>query len=70
MKKIKLLIVLGITLLSFSTLNVIANENEDDELVCFYRTNCKGELEYVCVDPNEVEPLQEVCPPGCIDPDE
>ena len=70
MKKVKLFVVLGITLLSFSPLNVTANESKNDELVCFYRENCEGELEYVCIEPDSVEPLQNVCPPGCLDPEE
>ena len=63
MKKIKGLIALGILMLTFIPMNVMAEE--PDQKVCFYVENCEGELEYVCVEPNTPTPCQLGCPPGC-----
>ena len=63
MKKIKSLIVLGILMLTFIPMNVLAEEPE--QKVCFYVKNYDGELEYVCVDSNTPAPCQIGCPPGC-----
>ena len=52
--KIKLLLTFAISLLVLSPLHLQAEEEET--LVCFYRTNCKGEEEYVCVNSKEIEP--------------
>ena len=68
MKKFKCFAVLSMLLLGFSSINVQAEENE--ELVCYYIENCKGELELVCVDPNAPAPCQIGCPPGCNRPEE
>ena len=69
MKKIKLLLVLGISLLAFSPMIINANDDTEENLVCYYRENCQGELEYVCVDPTEPQPCQLICPPGCQEED-
>lgn len=63
MKKIKLFSILSMLTLVLSPINIQAEENE--ELVCYYIENCKGELELVCVDPNAPAPCQIGCPPGC-----
>ena len=68
MKKIKRLMALAILMLTFIPMNVYAEEPE--QKVCFYVENCDGELEYVCVDPNEPAPCHFGCPPGCNDPDD
>ena len=68
MKKFKSLIVLGILMLTFVPLNVMAEEPE--QKVCFFVENCEGELEYVCVDHSEPAPCQIICPPGCDNADE
>lgn len=68
MKKIKFLLILGISLLAFTPMIINANDNSEENLVCFYRKNCQGELEYVCVNPDEVQPCQ-ICPPDCQEED-
>lgn len=69
MKKIKLLLVLGISLLALSPVTINANDDTEENLVCYYRKNCQGELEYVCVDPDEAQPCQLICPPECQEDD-
>lgn len=63
MEKIKFLLVLSMLLLSFGSINIHAEENDD--LVCYYVENCEGELESVCIDPNVPAPCQIGCSLGC-----
>ena len=60
--KFKVLLTLVMALSVFTSLQLKAN---DEELVCYYQENEKGELEYVCVDPYEVNPCKIGCPPPC-----
>ena len=60
----KIFIACAITVLILTPMTLFANDDENN-LVCFYRENCQGELEYVCASPDELEPQQNVCPPRC-----
>ena len=63
MGKFKILVTLGVLMLTFIPINVLAEEPK--QVVCYFVENCEGELEYVCVDPNIPSPCQIGCPPGC-----
>ena len=64
--KILILILLFISLLAINPIRLMAN----DEKVCFFQKNCHGELEYICLDSNEIVPQGSACLPPCRKPEE
>lgn len=64
---IKVLLAFVMTLSLFVSTQVLA---KDESLVCFYQENEDGELEYVCVDSNELSPCGLGCMPPCQNPDD
>ena len=66
--KILILILLFISLLAINPIRLMANDEK--EKVCFFQKNCHGELEYICLDSNEIVPQGSACLPPCRKPEE
>lgn len=67
-KKILIFILFIVSLCTLSPIELTANE--ENSQVCFYQKNEQDELEYICVDSNEISPCGNACTPPCWDVDE
>ena len=67
--KLITLILLFVFLFILNPLDLMANDNSENK-VCFYQKNCQGELEYICIDSDGVNPYGTTCPPPCRNPEE